>query len=194
MQDLAHHILDIAENSVRAHATLVIIRLQERPEEDLLRLEIIDNGEGMSEEMRREVLSPFTTSRTERRVGLGLPLLAQAARETGGDCRVESIPRHGTRVVADFRLGHIDRRPLGDLVETMLTLIIGNQDVDFGLEIERGGTVNRLDTQSIRLALGETPLCSAAGLRTLRERLSATAGKPTEQTSRHTREHTRAHD
>jgi Histidine kinase-, DNA gyrase B-, and HSP90-like ATPase len=171
MQDLSHHILDIAENSVRAHASLVVIRLQERPEEDLLRLEIIDNGEGMSEEMRRQVLSPFTTSRTERAVGMGLALLAQAARETGGECRVASTPCKGTRVVADFRLSHIDCRPLGDMVETMLALAVGHPDTDFALEIERGGELRRFDTQEIRASLGDAPLCSPTGLRTLRGQL-----------------------
>ncbi|MBN1477882.1 sensor histidine kinase [Candidatus Sumerlaeota bacterium] len=180
MQDLAHHILDIAENSVRAHASLVVIRLQERPSEDLLRLEIIDNGEGMSEEMRRQVLSPFTTSRTERRVGLGLALLAQAAREAGGDCRVESTPFHGTRIVADFRLSHIDLKPIGDLGETMLVLAVGHSDTDFALEIERGGGLRRFDTQEIRASLGDAPLCSPTGLRVLRGHLGEVLGtRPT---------------
>ncbi len=171
MQDLSHHILDVAENSVRAGAALVEIRLVEDQTADRLRLEIADNGAGMDEEMRQSVMSPFTTSRTERSVGLGLALLAQAARETGGECHVESAPGEGTRVNATFALDHIDRKPVGDLGETMMTLIVGNPDVDFLLERTNGGTPGRLDTREIRQSLGGGALCTAAGLRALRSLL-----------------------
>lgn len=171
MQDLSQHILDVAENSVRAGARQVEIRLAQDSATDRLRLEIVDDGEGMGDGVRQTVLSPFTTSRTERKVGLGLSLLAQAAREAAGDCQVESSPGKGTRVVATFRHSHIDRKPLGELGETMLTLIVGNPEVNFLFELDCDGRVQRLDTKDIRASLGGAPLCSAAGMRTLRTRI-----------------------
>ena len=113
MRDLSLHILDITENSVRAGASRVEIRLADDTVADRLTLEIIDDGQGMDEEMRRHVLEPFTTSRTERPVGLGLPLLAQAAREAEGECRVESSPGKGTTVGVEIPLETLEERDNG---------------------------------------------------------------------------------
>jgi len=172
MRDLSLHILDVAENSVRAGATRVEIRLEEDPKRDLMRLEIIDNGSGMDEPMRQAVLSPFTTSRTERRVGLGLPLLAQAAREAQGDCEIESAPGQGTRVAATFRPGHIDCKPLGDLGETAVALAIGHPTVDFQFGIQRGAQMRRISTRDVRETHGNAQECSPEMMRDLRERLA----------------------
>jgi hypothetical protein len=155
MQDLSLHILDVAENSLRAGATRVEIRIAEDVAGDLLRLEISDNGQGMEPELCQRVISPFVTSREDRRVGLGLALLAQASREAGGECHVESQPGKGTRVTATFRHSHIDRKPLGDLGETFVALAATNPQVDFLLEIQGGGETRRLDTRDLRSNQGK---------------------------------------
>jgi anti-sigma regulatory factor (Ser/Thr protein kinase) len=155
MQDLSLHILDIAENSVRAGASLIEIRIEEATAADRLRIEIADNGQGMGEQMRRRVLSPFTTSRTDRKVGLGLSLLAQAARQADGECDVESEPAGGTRVKATFRSSHIDRKPLGSLRETFQTLVVGNPGIDFVLELRCDGEVQTLDTRELHESDGK---------------------------------------
>ncbi len=154
MEDLSLHILDIAENAIRAGARVVEIRLVEDTATDLLLIEIADDGKGMDAELCRQVLSPFVTTRTERRFGLGLPLLAQAAREANGDCRVESQPGKGTKVVATFSHSHIDRKPIGDLRATYETLVVGNPTVEFVLELWSDGKVQRLDTREFRGAGG----------------------------------------
>ncbi len=131
MEDLSLHILDIAENSVDAQAKIVRIRLTEDRPKDLLVLEIADDGRGMEREMVKRVLDPFVTTKTTRRVGLGLPLLAESARAANGKLRIQSNPGQGTRVKATFQLSHIDTKPLGDIAQTMITLIIGHPEVDF---------------------------------------------------------------
>ena len=103
MEDISLHILDIAENSIGADATLITISISEDTDKDLFTVEIEDNGRGIPEDMRSKVLDPFCTTRTTRKVGLGLPLLAQAARETGGDISVRPGSTSGTIVTADFQ-------------------------------------------------------------------------------------------
>lgn len=134
MEDLSLHILDIAENAIRAGADRVEVKVVEAPGDDILMIEVSDNGAGMTDELRRKVFDPFVTTKEGRRVGLGLPMFAQSAREAGGECTVESAPGEGTRVRATFQYGHIDRRPLGNLQETFATLIAGNADIDFRFE------------------------------------------------------------
>jgi len=131
MEDLSLHILDIAENSVDAQAKTVRIRLAEDQPKDLLVLEIADDGRGMDQEMIERSLDPFVTTKTTRSVGLGLPLLAEAARAANGKLRIQSRPGQGTRVKATFQLSHIDTKPLGDIAQTLITLIIGHPEVDF---------------------------------------------------------------
>src|SRR5512140_994843 len=131
MEDISLHILDIAENSITAGATLVGIRLIDRRDENSFVVEIEDNGKGMTEDLVKKALDPFFTSRTTRNVGLGLSLLAQSARETGGDITIKSTAGTGTIVTAQFRPAHIDMKPLGDITETLIVLIAGNPGVDF---------------------------------------------------------------
>lgn len=152
MEDLSLHVLDIAENAIRALAKRVEIMIVEDKGNDLLTLEIKDDGRGMDEKMRKKVLDPFFTTRTTRRIGLGLPLLAQSARESGGDMELKSRLGEGTKVKATFRYSHPDRKPLGDMAQTMLTLIAGNPQVDFIYEHREGDAVYRLDSREMRRA------------------------------------------
>jgi anti-sigma regulatory factor (Ser/Thr protein kinase) len=137
MEDLSLHILDIVENSVAAAADRIEILLVEDTRNDRLSLEIRDNGRGMDEETRNQALDPFYTTRTTRRVGLGLPLLSQAAREAGGTFELESEPGRGTLVKAVFQLSHPDRKPLGDLAATLETILSGRPDLDLHFEYKK---------------------------------------------------------
>jgi len=156
MEDLSLHILDIVENSIRAKASTIEIKVVEDIEKDLLTIEIRDNGQGMDEETVKKALDPFFTTRTTRKVGLGLSLLGQAARESGGDIEIESQAGGGTRVEATFGYSHIDRKPLGNMEATLTTLIVGNPEVDFIYEHKRGELDYRLDTREVRARIKET--------------------------------------
>jgi hypothetical protein len=171
MQDLSLHILDIAENSVRARAGTVIIRVEEDGRRDVLSLEVKDDGRGMDEETRLKSLDPFFSTRTTRRVGLGLPLLAEAARAADGRLDLESAPGRGTRVRAVFRLSHIDRKPLGDIVQTLVTLIVGNPGTDFVYSHSLDGSSFRFETRELRDRLGEGALHDPEVVRFIRETL-----------------------
>ena len=150
MQDLSLHILDVVENSVRSGATLVEIAVIEDMAQDLLTLEIRDNGAGMDPETAARATDPFYSTKPGRRVGLGLALLAQAAREGGGRFDVSSRPDDGTTVRATFQRSHPDRKPLGDIAATLQTLVVGNPDVDFVFEHRAGSETVRFDTREVR--------------------------------------------
>lgn len=131
MEDLSLHILDIAENSVEAGATCVKISLIEDWPADLLKLEIEDNGRGMTPEECQQALNPFYTTRTTRRFGFGLPFLQEACKAAEGHLSLESTPGKGTKVSATFRLSHIDLKPLGDIALTLITLIAGHPEIEW---------------------------------------------------------------
>ena len=124
MREIALHVLDIAENSVVAGASAVTITVEEDLPNDRLRLVIQDNGRGMDKTMLTHVTDPFMTTRTTRRVGLGIPLLKAAAEACNGYFQLTSSPGRGTRLEVQFQRSHIDRMPLGDLAGTWLTLTI----------------------------------------------------------------------
>ena len=132
MRELSLHILDIAENGITAGADCIQILINEaRSSDDLLTIVIEDNGSGMPAEKLHMPTDPFITTRTTRRVGLGLSLLAAAADRCEGKLEIETEPGRGTRVQATFRYNHIDRAPVGDMASTITTLIMGNPQVDF---------------------------------------------------------------
>ncbi len=131
MRELSLHILDVVENGITAGAHCISIRVEESTARDRLQITIADDGRGMPAEKIRQLSDPFVTTRTTRRVGLGLSLLAAAARRCEGDIRVNAAPGRGTEVTAFFRRSHIDRAPLGDMAATLGMLIIGNPRLDF---------------------------------------------------------------
>lgn len=124
MNDLSLHILDISENSIQAGAKNLEIFIVEDTKKDLLTLEIYDDGKGMDEKTLEQVQSPFKTSRTTRKVGLGIPFLKEAAEICGGNIIISSAKGKGTRIKASFRHSHIDRKPIGDIAETLVALIL----------------------------------------------------------------------
>jgi hypothetical protein len=131
MRELSLHILDIVENGIQAGASLIRISVNENLGADRLEIVISDNGRGMPEQKLGRLSDPFVTSRTTRRVGLGLSLLLAATQRCEGELTVRTDPGRGTDVRATFRHSHIDRAPLGDMAATVGTLIVGNPGVDF---------------------------------------------------------------
>ena len=165
MEDLSLHILDIAENATAAGADLVKIIIVQDTERDRLQIVIRDNGRGMDRDMLEKAGDPFFTTRTTRRVGLGLSLLRQATREAEGDFFITSKPGQGTEVRATFQASHIDRKPLGDMGSTLVSLILGNPEVDFVYESNFDGEETVLDTRIIKAELDDiTPISDPAVL------------------------------
>ena len=155
MQELSLNILDIAENSVAAGASLIRIETEYATSLDRLVIRISDNGCGMTEDRLKCVTDPFYTTRTTRRVGMGLPFLKMAAEITGGSMTVKSRVNEGTEVTAVFGLSHIDRLPMGDLGETMEALIGMHPDRDFVLHFVYDEKDFTADTRLYREVLGE---------------------------------------
>ncbi len=159
MKELSLNILDIAENSVRAGASEIDVAVAEDTAADTLTITITDNGCGMDAALLESVRDPFTTTRTTRRVGLGIPLLQEAAQATGGDLTIDSEPGKGTRISAVFGRSHIDRMPLGDIASTMSTLIQCNDDREWVYRYTLDDRSFTLDTRELRAALGtDVPL------------------------------------
>lgn len=131
MKDLSMHIMDIIQNSVRAEASLVELDIRENLKEDQFIIEIKDNGFGMSEEMLAKAIDPFFTTRTTRKVGLGLSLLKQNAEMTGGKMEISSKQGEGTNLKAIFSHQHLDRPALGDIAGTVVLLVAANPEMDF---------------------------------------------------------------
>ena len=162
MKELSLNILDIAENSVKAKASEIGIKITET--EEMLTFSISDNGTGMKPDFLRNVANPFTTTRTTRPVGLGIPLLKMAAEQTGGSVEITSkhfseFPdSHGTVITAHFYKNHIDSVPLGDIVETVVALIQCNPHIDFIFTHEMGEKTVSLDTKELKAVLGDVPL------------------------------------
>ncbi len=147
MEDFSLHLLDVAENGLAAGADHIEIRIVEETEKDLMIIEIKDNGSGMDQQALYRALNPFYTTKPNKRVGLGLPLLAQAAREAAGGIDRQTAPGQGALIRATFQLSHPDLKPLGDVFETLATLAYGHPNVQFSFEHQRDGTsIHRWDS------------------------------------------------
>ena len=158
MRELADNILDIAQNSISAGASLVEIDITVSHEKDTVALRFADDGCGMSAEMAQAVCDPFTTTRKTRKVGLGLPLLKMTAQATGGDFAIESEIGKGTTVSVSFGLDHIDRPPMGDVPGSLFTLVLMNPNVDFLFVYDYDGANFTFDTRVIRETVAPIPL------------------------------------
>ena len=169
MDELALHILDVALNSYEAGATRIEVAVLEQPDLDRVTIEVRDNGRGMDQEAQVRAVDPFFTTRRTRTVGLGLPLLRQAAESAGGRLLVRSTPGVGTLVVADLQLSHVDRAPLGDLETTFMVLITSRPDVELILTHRRGSDGYQLSSADLAEALGGLPLTSPEGIALARE-------------------------
>ncbi len=158
MRELSLHILDIAQNSVAAGAKSVEIGVTVDHGKDFLTITVRDDGCGMSPEFLAKVTDPFTTKRTTRKVGLGIPLFRQAAELAGGTFAIESQEGKGTLVTATFEISHIDRMPLGDLGDTLTALIGGSPKIRFCLRVTVDCEAFTFDTDEIVRTLDGVPI------------------------------------
>jgi anti-sigma regulatory factor (Ser/Thr protein kinase) len=171
LRELALHLLDIAENSVSAKADTIWITVMEDHSSDRLRMLVKDNGAGMDAEMVARVADPFVTSRTTRKVGLGIPLLKAAAEACNGGLTIESELGKGTCVTVDFQHSHIDRMPLGNLASTILTLVVGSPEVRWIFHYTVNDSCFEFDNQPVMEVLEGLPLTEPSVLGYLRELL-----------------------
>lgn len=179
MREIALHILDIAENGIRAGADRIAIVVDEARQDNRLRIEISDNGSGIPPEILAKVSDPFVSTRKTRRVGLGLSLLEAAARRCGGEFHIQSSQGQGTKVTAAFQYDHIDRAPMGDMSSTIVALLVGNPKVDFFYSHTIDGRQFAIDTQEIKKEIEGVSISDPAVIqylnRTVREALDQLA-------------------
>lgn len=157
LPEISLNILDVAQNSISAGASLTEISVSVDTESDRLTVVIADNGCGMTEEQARNVVDPFYTTRKTRKIGLGVPFFKMAAENTGGSFTIDSTVGKGTTVTAVFVLSHIDRMPLGDMPLTVHSIVTMNCDIDFIYRYRVGSREFTLDTREFRAILGEVP-------------------------------------
>ena len=158
MKEISLHILDIIQNSVRAEATEISIIIIEDTLRNFLTITIDDNGKGMSEELTQGIKNPFVTSRTLRKVGLGIPLLNQLCEECEGGLVVESTLGKGTRLVATMQYDHIDRLPIGDMPSTITTLILAKPEIEYIYKHIYNSNEFLFDTKEIKKLLEGAPI------------------------------------
>ncbi len=173
MEDLSLHILDVAENCITANASRIEIKITEDIEQNLLIVEINDNGTGMSKKLLKNATDPFHTTRTTRKVGLGIPLLAQSAKEGNGAINVKSEIGKGTSIKATFQHDHIDRKPLGDIEQTIIILIMSNPEIDFLFEHKKNDALYILDTAKIKKDLDGIPINNPEVMKIIKNDINA---------------------
>jgi len=155
MDELSLNILDIAQNSISAEATLVEIDVTEDDVTDSIIISVKDDGKGMSADFLEVVENPFITTRTTRKIGLGISFLKEAAEMTGGKIEIDSTLGTGTQITAFFTKNHIDRQPLGDLTGTIITLVTLNPEIDFEIRYIVNGNEFLFSTQEVKTLLGD---------------------------------------
>lgn len=160
MKELSLNILDIAQNSIRADATVIDIIIDENIKDNKLSIVISDNGCGMSEDFLKRVRDPFTTTRTTRKVGMGIPLFELAATQAGGGLDIVSSEGSGTCLTATFEYDNIDRAPIGDIAGTIITLVSANPEIEFRYIHRVDDAEFSFDTAEVKNILGDVPLDS----------------------------------
>ncbi len=158
MREISEHILDIAQNSIKAKSLLTSIIVSADFKTDILSIIIDDNGKGMSEDFLKIVCDPFSTSRTTRKVGLGIPMFKDTADKCDGSLKITSKLGVGTKLSVNMKISHIDRPPIGALTQTMHILIVTNPNIDFYIEFRCDDEVFTLDTRVLKETLGTVPL------------------------------------
>ena len=160
MRELSLNVMDVAQNSVRANASLVHITVDESDREDFLTISISDDGCGMTDEQVQQVIDPFFTTRTTRKVGLGVPLFKLSAEQTGGSFDIKSKVGEGTTTTASYVKSSVDMTPLGDINSTVKILIQCNPDIDFVFSHSTDNGSFTLDTRELRDILGDVSLAT----------------------------------
>lgn len=169
MRDLSLHILDIVQNSINANASVITVHVGTDTQCRNLLIEIVDNGFGMDKDFLKKALDPFTTSRTTRKIGLGIPLLKESAQKCGGKFNIYSEKNIGTKVSAIFAIKHIDRLPIGDISETIVMLIYANTNIRFILTLDSNKGDFKLDTEEVNGTLKGLDIKEFAVLQWLKE-------------------------
>lgn len=171
MRELSLNVLDIAQNSISANASLIEIEITEDTKKNELTIGIYDNGKGMTQEQVENVQDPFFTTRTTRKVGMGIPLFKLAAEQTGGSLSIKSEVGVGTRIVACFKTDSIDYTPLGDIDSTIVMLITMNTDRDFIYRLKVDENEFTLSTSELKKILGDVPLSEPSVTQWIKEYL-----------------------
>lgn len=153
MQEIAMNILDIAYNSIKAKANLIKILIYDSSKSNIIKIQIIDNGIGMSQETINKVVDPFYTTRTTRKVGLGIPMFKENIEATGGNFSIESTLGNGTTITGEFVKDHIDTPPMGNLVDTIITLIQADDKIDYLFKYTSDDFEFIFDTNEIKVIL-----------------------------------------
>lgn len=171
MKELSLHLLDIVQNSVRAKATEIEITVREDLTQDLLEIIIKDNGKGMPKALIDQIKNPFATTRTTRKVGLGIPLLLEACQRCEGDLEIQSEEGAGTSLRAYFKNSHIDRAPMGDLVNTITMLILSSPEIRYIFNYVVNQKEFTMDTKEIQAILEDVPISDLTVIKWLEEYL-----------------------
>lgn len=169
MQEIAMSLLDIVQNSIKALATVIHIQMKDSQKENVIHIEVKDNGKGMDEETLKRVTDPFFTTRTTRKIGLGIPLLKENVETTGGYFHIESQLNQGTKLICEYVKNHIDTPMMGDLVETLITLIQGHENIQFIFEYVCDDFEFVLNTQDINDILEDVSIQEPAVILWLKE-------------------------
>jgi hypothetical protein len=169
VRELSLHLLDIAENSISAGSKNITINIFENSITDLLQIEVFDDGRGMPAEMVKQVIDPFVTSRTTRKVGLGIPLLKEAAEACKGSLQLQSNLGKGTSLEVVFQRSHIDRMPLGDVPTTFLNLLVSNPNIHWVFRYQVNENEFFFDDIEVKEALGDISLTEPEVLKVIRE-------------------------
>ncbi|MCX7708495.1 MAG: ATP-binding protein [Clostridia bacterium] len=158
MRDLSLHLMDILQNSITAKASKIEVKISADQVSDDIIFTVSDNGTGMDEDFLKQVTSPFTTTRTTRKIGLGVPLFKEAAELAGGTFEIYSAKNQGTTVKATFKISHLDRLPLGDITETMVGVILSKPETQWVLQLSNKKDEFSFDSYEVIDKLGGVPI------------------------------------
>lgn len=171
LAELSMHIIDIVQNSISAGAHLIAVNILDDKEKDIIVIEVKDDGRGMDADLIKRVQDPFYTTKSHKKVGLGIPLFKQTAEHCDGSFEITSEPAKGTSIRATFKRSHVDLPPMGNLKDTILTLVVGEPSVDFVFNISFDGNHLFLDTREIKEELQDVPINHPEVIKFLREYL-----------------------
>ncbi|MBI9045099.1 MAG: sensor histidine kinase [Anaerolineaceae bacterium] len=172
MKELSLHILDIIENSLSARADTISIQILEDGNQDIFEISIEDNGMGMDAKTVEKVIDPFTTSRSTRKVGLGIPLFKASAEACNGDFQITSKKGIGTKIKVSFQNSHIDRMPLGEIGDTIHSLLITSPEITWIFSYSKNNSEFSFNSSEINKHLGEVSITDPLVIRFLREFIS----------------------
>lgn len=158
MEEIAMYILDIVNNSIRAQAKNIHVFVRDSIKDNVIEIMIVDDGYGMDENKLSKVTDPFFTSRTTRNVGLGVPMFKDSVEMTGGTFLIQSLENDGTLIQGKYVKNHLDTPPMGDIIETIITLIQTDKNIDYIFEYSNDEHEFLLNTIDIKEILDDVPI------------------------------------